>query len=178
MVANRHFPHLKTLVNAYFMRFKLQIVSSVLSLSQATPSTFLPFRYIGNLNRRPLNILPSFCSSSQINTSDRKLFKNVFFSKSVNLSYSLSKNKRNYTIAKVSTQLSSVHKVDMFYLTHNLKDSRYLSLYFNTWKPDYFSIFLHVYFCTFDSKIPFTHEIIRLLQNTFQILFYLLFIGF
>lgn len=57
-----------------------------------------------------------------------------------------------YTIAKVSTQLSSVHMVDMFYLTHNLKDSRYLSLYFNTWKPYYFSIFLHFYFCTFDSK--------------------------
>ena len=39
-------------------------VSSVLSLSQSTPSTFLPFIYIGNLNRRPFNILPSFCSSS------------------------------------------------------------------------------------------------------------------
>ena len=38
--------------------------SSVLSLSQSTPNTFLPFIYIGNLNWRPLNILPFFCSSS------------------------------------------------------------------------------------------------------------------
>ena len=34
------------------------------TLSQSTPNTFLPFIYIGNLNRRPFNILPSFCSSS------------------------------------------------------------------------------------------------------------------
>ena len=39
-------------------------ISSVLSLSQSTSNTFLPFIYIGNLNRRPFNILPSFCSSS------------------------------------------------------------------------------------------------------------------
>ena len=30
----------------------------------STTNTFLPFIYIGNLNRRPFNILPSFCSSS------------------------------------------------------------------------------------------------------------------
>ena len=45
-------------------RCSATIVSSVLSLSQSTPNTFLPFIYIGNLNRRPFNILPSFCSSS------------------------------------------------------------------------------------------------------------------
>ena len=51
----------------YFLGFTFDInttVSSVLSLSQSTPSTSLPFRYIGNLNRRPLNTLPSFCSFS------------------------------------------------------------------------------------------------------------------
>ena len=46
------------------VRCSATIVSSVLSLSQSTPNTFLPFIYIGNLNRRPFNILPSFCSSS------------------------------------------------------------------------------------------------------------------
>ena len=47
-----------------FTRCRQHTTSSVLPLSQSTPNTFLPFIYIGNLNRRPLNILPSFCSSS------------------------------------------------------------------------------------------------------------------
>ena len=75
-------------------------VSTVLSLSQSNSYISFPLKNTGNLNFRLRRILPSACSSSYIFTSARKLFIKVFFSISVNLSYSLSKNNKNwYTLS-------------------------------------------------------------------------------